>query len=151
DVEILDEDDEPSDLPPSLPQERPAAEPEQHGAAGEDPIRRLQREIRAAIAAGDTPKALALYDRGLAQGDLPIGMHTDALDAIMADPVRDGRIGPSEFIALVKRVGWDSTMYGSPVSQVHAAALARVEAERWFLGLMTVEQGVPGLWLLLRM
>jgi hypothetical protein len=106
-------------------------------------------QIQSAVAAHNTELAVTLYERGLAQGTLPLGKHHAVLDHIMSGPVNDLSLDQAGYMALVKRVGWDNAQIGWPISPVHSAAMSRLEAEKWLKHLSETERGAKSIWSLL--
>jgi hypothetical protein len=114
----------------------------------------LLDNIRAALAARDVGAALNEYERGLAQGLLPLGRHDAVLEQIMRLPVSDPEIAPVAYEALMRRVGWTADQIGwggtQRGSQVRVAAIARRDAERWFQEQADLARGAQSVWQLLR-
>jgi len=97
---------------------------------------RAERAINAALQAGDSRGALKLLTSALAQGVLRLGEREMALEAIMPQVVSDKAIGPREYLRLLDETGWSLLpRRGEMVSAVRRAAVARGEAEQWYLRL----------------
>jgi len=97
---------------------------------------RSRDDIGGALKVNDVRAALGLLTRALARGTLGLGEREYALDAIMVPAIRDTALPPDAYLALLQEVGWDALpRHGEWFSQAHHAALARAEAERWYLGL----------------
>jgi hypothetical protein len=152
---------EPKPLPPELPSV-PKAEPardesvvmEKERQASSQPQRmpppqqaigpteeelehhRSEREIRAALDAKNSRKALALLDSALARGLLGLGERDYALEHIMPAVVRDQSLSAADYLALLRQSGWSVLPRKSDfVSTTRRAAAARADAEIWYLGL----------------
>lgn len=138
----------------ALQVERPQAEPAPTQAPQAPPEKSeaqlLLDQIGAALKARDLDQALKLYDHGLAMGLIPLGWQDQLLDQIMQGPVSDPGIGPEAYIALMRRVGWSAEQLGQRVSRVRAAAMARLNAERWLMEQVQTARGGESIWRLLR-
>jgi hypothetical protein len=97
---------------------------------------RAERAINAALTAHDSRGALKLLTTALAQGVLRLGERELALEAIMPQAIGDKAIGPREYLRLLEETGWGQLpRRGESVSATRRAAVARGEAEQWFLRL----------------
>jgi hypothetical protein len=134
----------------SLPEDMSVLQVEEADAetvsAEPDAVEPLLQEIEAQVLARNVAAALTLYERGLAQGTLPIGRHDSVLDYIMSGPVSDMTVDSVTYMALLKRVGWDQGMLARGMSRVRSTAMARLEAETWFKHLVDIERGGDGIW-----
>jgi hypothetical protein len=130
------------DIPPPA---APAVPPEP--SAEERERRQAQYDVNAALQAGDTLRALERLTRALAQGVVGLGEREYALEGIMPTVIGDKTIAAADYVALLHRVGWDVLpRSGDVISQTRRAAMARGEAEGWYLHLETLAAGTIPLW-----
>ncbi|HWD27813.1 MAG TPA: hypothetical protein VG387_11645 [Rhizomicrobium sp.] len=130
-----------AEAPPAAPQPVPplGEPPPQAREPTEDEFEhmRAERAINGALAANDSRGALKLLTSALAQGVLRLGEREMALEAIMPQAVGDKTIGPREYLRLMDETGWSLLpRRGEFVSATRRAAVARGEAETWYLRLM---------------
>lgn len=114
-----------------------------------DPRSAFWVAVRRAIAVGNTDEAIGLYERGQAQGFLPLGAGAALLDEIMTGPVQDMDLSGARFESLMGRIGWDALGHNAS-SRVQAIAIDRLDAERWLRHLTEVADSKERLWPLLR-
>jgi hypothetical protein len=116
------------DLPPPPQAEAPTLDALEH--------ERVEREINAALTAKDSRSAMRLLTTALAQGVLRLGERELALEAIMPQVIGDKTLGPREYLHLLEESGWSLLpRRGETVSATRRAAVARGEAEAWYLRL----------------
>jgi hypothetical protein len=96
----------------------------------------LQRDVNAALRAKDFAAALKLVLGGLARGTLSLGAREPALEYVMPGVVGDTSIYAEEYVSLLRLSGW-SVVPGvhERISPTRQQAMARGEAEGWFLKL----------------
>ena len=122
-------DDPPRPLPrPQPPPPAPTAEDLERA--------QLRRDVNAALQAQDFRTALQHVIGGLARGTLSLGEREPVLESVMPGVVRDTSIRADDYLSLLRQSGW-STVPGARerVSPTRQQAMARGEAELWFLRL----------------
>ncbi|HEX4301411.1 MAG TPA: hypothetical protein VHZ78_01365 [Rhizomicrobium sp.] len=122
--------------PPDSPPAQPAPESEDDRER-----RQLHEDITALLKAGDVPAALKRLTSALARGTLRLGEREYVLDGIMNVAVGDKTIPAADYLKLLHEVGWDELpRYGDWFSQTRRTAMARAEAERWYLDLQRLAE-----------
>jgi hypothetical protein len=101
----------------------------------------LDREIATALQQRRYNEGFAAFDRGMASGILPLGAQTQFADRIMSALLQDGDLPAEDFIAFMRRVGWDSHDSNVRISGVRRAATDRLNAELWYQHLARVARG----------
>jgi hypothetical protein len=130
DLDVLLQPPAPSVLLEDLPPPPQASEP----TLDELDHMRAERAIHEALEGKDSRGALKLLTSALARGVLGLGERELALEAIMPQVVGDKTIGPREYLRLLDETGWGMLpRRGETVSAVRRAAVARGEAEMWYL------------------
>lgn len=121
------------------PQSEPAPHTAYEPSADDLDRQAVEREINAALAAGNAKAALDRLVSALARGLVGIGERDYALEAVMPAVVRDQTILPADYLNLLHRVGWDQVpRAGEFVSQTRIGAMERGQAESWYLDLRKI-------------
>ena len=108
---------------------------------------RIRQEIAAALEAGQSRAAIDLFTSALARGYVGIGEREHALGWIMPAVMADRTLSAPVYLATLHDVGWDVLpRAGEWLSPTRKAAMARGEAERWFLNLEESERAVRQKW-----
>jgi hypothetical protein len=96
----------------------------------------IVRAINTALQNRETLAALDLFDVAQARGLVRFGERDVALQGIMHAVIADRTIPAENYLAVMKRIGWDAvpTAYERG-SEVRRAATARAEAEAWYMEL----------------
>ena len=98
--------------------------------------------MREAVQSRHYDVAFDAYDKGSAQGILPFGYREYLLDAMMEAIVRDGGLSVNQFAHLLTRAGWREPPASiEPISRVRQFAMARQEADAWFVRLQSLAAG----------
>lgn len=106
----------------------------------------LERRINECLQTQDPRGALAALTSALARGTLGLGEREYALEAIMTAAIGDKALAPDTYLALLKDAGWNVMPgVGEALTQARKAALARAEAESWFLALEKESRGEAAL------
>ncbi|HEX4636319.1 MAG TPA: hypothetical protein VH189_09060, partial [Rhizomicrobium sp.] len=102
----------------------------------------LVERMRQAMEAGRYDIAFDAYDKGSAQGILPFGYREYLLDAMMDALVRDPGLSVDQFGHYLARAGWREPPASiEPVSRARQFAMARQDADAWFVGLQSLAAG----------
>jgi hypothetical protein len=100
---------------------------------------RLYAEISDAVQAGDSRKAMGLLTSALARGYIGIHARDSALAQIMPAVIADKTLSASEYLEMLRISGWGArTRRYDWEPPVRRSALARGEAEAWYVNLQRI-------------